>query len=93
MREHLQDLADRGRVNAREQLAPRPFPYSVSYLRDYAREIHGRSGIGEHGFAPATFEAIWRWSQFRGVRLAWHEVEALMRIDSAMLFPGEPEQE
>jgi hypothetical protein len=90
LRAHLALAASRGIVRAREALAGPPFPEALAYLLAWAYALHGRSGVGELGFAPLTYTTVADWSRLMGLAVAPHEVEALMQIDGVMRHPGEP---
>ena len=61
---------------------------------EWARSLHGRSGIGFGGVAPLSPVVLeaWRVAMDLG-DLHPLEVEALMYLDAAMFDAGEPEQE
>jgi hypothetical protein len=69
------------------------YPETIEYLREMLSELHGRSGVGMDGLAPLSYATIAEWSRLKGVPILPIEVEALMLLDSAMLYPGEPEKD
>jgi hypothetical protein len=56
-------------------------------------ELHGRSGVGMSGPAPLSYSTIADWSRLKGVVILPEEIDALLLLDSVMLFPGERESD
>jgi hypothetical protein len=84
-RDHLEAAADRGNEAAIKALEGPPVPEEVAYLKRWAVELYGRSGIGMSGLAPLTYSTLESWMRLKGVVLEPYEVEALMAIDMAMM--------
>lgn len=68
-------------------------PEALRYLYDWARDLHGRSGIGPHGLNPLTYTTIADWSRLTGTTVYPHEVQALLALDAVMLHPPKPKDE
>lgn len=67
-----------------------PYPRGIAYLYEWARELHGRSGVGMSGLLPLTYATVFHWSQLTKQSPAPHEVLALFELDALMLHPPEP---
>jgi hypothetical protein len=61
----------------------------MGYLCDWLYELHGRSGMNEHGYAPLSWPSVAAWSQFSGRVPDRAEQDALFLLDSVLLSPGE----
>ncbi len=90
-RSHLEGLAVKGHAKAIEALQGPEYPPELHYLRMWAAELHGKSGVGMNGLNPLTYTTVADWSRLKGVKPEPHEVEALLTLDAVMLFPGEAE--
>ncbi len=75
-------------ASAIKQLEGPPFPEELRYLYEWGIELHGRSGVTMSGLAPLTYTTIDAWCRLTEIALEPREVQALMILDSAMLFPG-----
>lgn len=62
-------------------------PSSVAYLYDWSRNLFGKSGLGEAGFAPLTYTTVKHWADLTGNEPEPHEVEVLFWLDAIMLNP------
>jgi hypothetical protein len=65
------------------------YPHELEYLRGWTSEMFGRSGASMSGLLPLSFTTIAAWSELKGVSVEPHEVDALIQLDSAMLYPGD----
>lgn len=63
------------------------FPEELQYLKDWSLELFGRSGVGESGFAPCSFETLYYWSKKKKVQVEPHEIDALILLDSIRRYP------
>jgi hypothetical protein len=87
-RDHLEVAARKGSARAIAALYNGPqIPDSVAYLWDWARELHGKSGVGMSGFNPLTYTTIADWARLTGNEPEPHEVEALFWLDAILLNP------
>lgn len=78
-----------GSAKARRALEPPPFPETLRYLWDWARELHGRSGLGTAGVAPLSYTTVVHWSELTGNKPTHYEVDALMELDAILCTPPE----
>lgn len=90
LRAHLEAAAPRS-VSARAALDGPECPECLEYLRDWAYELHGRSGVGMDGAAPLNPVVVEAWARLYRLDIEPHEYEALVSIDAAMRHPGEAE--
>jgi hypothetical protein len=86
-RAHYEKLARHGDQVSIDKLKPPEYPEWIDYLREWAVELHGRSGVGMGGYAPLTYTTIADWSRLNRVPIDPEEVRALMQLDAAMLYP------
>jgi hypothetical protein len=93
LRAHLEERQRRG-LPTPELDSPPELPEELSMLYGFALELRGRSGVGQYGYAPLSYSTIADWSHLTGWRLEPREVEALVRIDSALDYrpPSESEK-
>lgn len=87
-RDHLEQAAKQGSAAAQAELDGPEIPERLGYLRAWAGELYGRSGVGMSGFAPLTYTTIADWSRLKGIEIRSWEVDVLLVLDSVMLFPG-----
>jgi hypothetical protein len=86
----LQVGAQRGIASAIERLSGGPeCPEHLAYLLDWTGQLHGRSGMTDHGPAPLSWPTVAAWSQFSGLVPEPCECDALFTLDGVLLFPGE----
>lgn len=88
-RDELEASAKNGNPVAIAKLEPPDYPESLEYLRDWARELVGRSGVGMDGAAPLSWECLRAWSDVTGNRFTAEEASALMLLDGAMRHPDD----
>jgi hypothetical protein len=88
-RAHWEKLARGGDAQAKRALAIPDWPLELAYLWDTASELHGRSGVGMGGLMPLSYTTIADYSRLKDVYFKPHEIEALIAIDAAMLYPDE----
>lgn len=70
------------------------FPEQLRYLWEwYKQQLYAQSGVNEHGFCPLTHTTIRHWAENMDEHPKPHEIEALLLIDKAYLFPGDPPKE
>lgn len=75
-------------ARARAMLYDGPqLPDALDYLLEWSRDLHGKSGVGPHGYNPLTYTTIADWSRLTGTTVHPHEVEALIRLDAVFLNP------
>lgn len=86
-RENLEVAAKAGNPRAKKLLALPPLPDTVSYLWDWAMELHGKSGVSQVGFNPLTYETITHWAHWKGESPEPYEIEALFMLDAILLNP------
>lgn len=80
--------AARGSAFAIRELEGPEVPECVEYLWDWAVELFGRSGVSMTGAAPLAYSTIAQWAALTGRSVTPLEVEALIRLDAAMLAPA-----
>lgn len=73
-----------GNRDAIKKLIVPRFPESVGYLREWAYELRGRSGVGMEGVAPLTYLTISAWAELTDRQIEPHEVTALLAMDAAL---------
>lgn len=61
------------------------------YLRDWLYELHGRSGMTDHGPAPLSWPALDAWARMTGRKPDTSETDALFSLDAVLLAPGSME--
>jgi hypothetical protein len=62
-------------------------PESLGYLLEWARQLHGRSGVGMNGFAPMTWATLDAWARWTGNIPDRDEIDALFILDAVLLSP------
>lgn len=73
---------------ARQLLKAPPCPPSLEYLREWAIEIHGRSGQAEDGsMNRASWVTVDAWARRKRHSPSSHEIDALFAIDGVMCHP------
>ncbi len=87
-RAHLESLAKRI-PKYRKKLEAPAYPAWIGYMRQWSRELHGRSGAGMSGLLPVSYQTIGEWSRLKRIRLMPYEVDGLIAVDMAMLYPGD----
>jgi hypothetical protein len=80
-------LAARGNAAAIAALWGPQIPEELEYLRDWAYELVGRSGVGMGGAAPLSYTTIRDWALLTHRRPAAWEVDALIRLDAVIRHP------
>ena len=85
--------AARGNEAARRKLDGPEFPEELAYVWEWARELHGRSGVGMAGIAPLSYQTIDAWQKLTGTMLTPLDVEALIAVDGALLSASRPKVE
>jgi hypothetical protein len=88
IRAHYEAAAKRGDSRSQAALDGPEFPETLDYLWGWAMALYGRSGAGTAGFAPLSYQTLQAWSALTGNELTRWEVDALVRIDAALLHPG-----
>lgn len=76
---------------AQRALEGPPFPDALSYLWEIFTRLDGMRAVGQYGFERFTPQHIESGCRLFGWTLAPHEVEALVQLDLATLYPGEPD--
>lgn len=66
------------------------FPQELETLYRWSLELFGRSGIGPTGVAPLMYGTIRDWARLTRRSPSARDVEALMRLDTAMLTKISP---
>jgi hypothetical protein len=89
----LEFLARKGDRRAVAMLHVPDYPPEIEYLREWARELHGKSGVGMNGIAPLSYATVESWSRLKGVDVMPHEIDALFLLDSVMIYPGNPDED
>lgn len=62
-------------------------PEELEYLLAWHAEAAAGRGAGQYGPAPLTYEGIEAWARLRDRQLEPFEVDAILRMDIAMLHP------
>lgn len=78
-------MAERGDRKARARLQGLEWPPEVDYLRDWFEELDGRRVIDMAGAHPFTDALIEGWARMSNRAILVCEVDALIRIDRAIL--------
>lgn len=87
-RDHLEVAAKKGSARAIAAIFSGPqLPEALSYLWDWALELHGKSGVNMGGFNPLTYTTIVDWALLTGREIEPHEVDALLALDRVLLSP------
>lgn len=86
LRAIYQEKARRGDASASAMLTGPEYPDELGYLHLMALELHGRSGIGQFGFAPLSYTTIKHYGELTRTTFSDEEVRGLIRLDGAM-FP------
>lgn len=89
MRAQLEVAAARGSVRARAALEGPPAPPELEYLLGWAIELGEGRRYGMNGPEPISYTDIDAWARLTGRAPAPHEVQALVLLDRARLFPGD----
>ena len=63
------------------------YPAEMDYLRQWSRELFGRSGIGMEGVAPLKPTEVEAWARLNGLDLTPLETQALFRLDTVRRHP------
>lgn len=87
-RKHLEFQAARGRADAIRELQGPPCPRELEYLLVWVYELHGRSGVGQASLNPVSHAEIAAWAWLTHRRPSAEEVNALIQLDAALLFPN-----
>lgn len=56
-------------------------------MLEWAKKLHGRSGVGDHGVNLLSPPVLVAWCQTTGAIVHPHEAEALYDMDALMCFP------
>lgn len=86
-RQHLRLLAARGNERAIAALAGPQVPEELEYLRTWACELVGRSGVGMSGLAPLSVRELEAWERKTHRHVEAWEVEVLIRLDAILRNP------
>lgn len=84
-REHWKFAAEHGNEDARRKLQCPEFPEHLAHVWEWARDLHGRSGVGMTGLAPLSYQEIEAWQRLHGIALTSLEVDALIAVDAALM--------
>lgn len=87
-RDHLLAAAKRGHLEAIKALDGPYFPEVVGYLYAWFMQLNNGRRIGVNGPERITYADIYAWSVLTGNNPQPQEVEALMQVDAAYLYPG-----
>ena len=90
-RAHLEAAAAKGNPKALAALAGPPFPDLLAGLWDIFERLDAMRAVGFNGLERFTPAHIRDGDTLFGWGLAPHEVEALVALDLATLYPGEEE--
>jgi len=85
-----------GSVSAKARLAllSKPErPEVLDYLWDWFCALNLSRGAGMHGLERLTYPGIESWARLMRCDIQPHEVDALMQIDVAYLYPGEMQED
>lgn len=88
-RTHLEFRARKGSVEAQLALQGPECPESLAYLLTWARQLHGKSGVGMNGFSPLSWSTIDAWARWTGNVPDPEDVDALFMLDTVMLSKPE----
>lgn len=80
---HLAMRARKGAEWAVARLDGPEYPVVLEYLWLASREMFGRSGVTEGGFAPLTYRTILDYQAAKRVQFSPLDVEGLIRTDDA----------
>lgn len=89
----LEASAKNGNKEASAELVERECPECMEYLVRWARQLHGRSGVSMSGLLPLSYTTIADWARLTDTDVDPLEVDALMQLDAAMLYPEEPKED
>lgn len=92
-RDQLEASAAKGNKHAIAKLEGPDRPECLDYLFGWLYELHGRSGVGMNGFAPLSYSTIDSWAKLTGNRPTQLDVQALIELDSVLLYPESGEGE
>lgn len=75
-----------GSESALKELGNEPeYPDEITYLVEWAQNLHGRSGVGMGALAPLSFREVEAWARLMDIGgLEPYEIEGLMILDGAM---------
>lgn len=80
--------ARRGNKQAQAQLVGPPMPHTLTHLRNWLYELHGRSGVLPNGeLAPLSYTTIRDWALLKDEPIQPYEVDALIKLDDVMRHP------
>lgn len=83
--DHWQKAARRGNSFALAKINGPEFPEQLDYLWRWLYELHGRSGMHMSGVNPLDYATIKSWGELTGRDPTSLEVEALIRMDAALI--------
>ena len=86
-RAHLEAAAAKGNATAAAALVPPPFPEALAYLWDIFDRLDALRRVGMNGLERLNASDLWAALHLFEWPLAPHEVDALMRLDLATLYP------
>lgn len=89
-RAYWEASAKKGNAEAIARLTGPPEPDALRYLYDWSLQLHGRSGATMDALAPLSYPALQAWAGLADVRLAPHEMAALIALDDVMRHPDLP---
>lgn len=64
-------------------------PEPLAYLLGWCYQLHGRSGMTEHGVSPLMWTTVDAWSRLTGNVLVQEEIDTLFLLDGILIAPGE----
>jgi hypothetical protein len=64
-------------------------PVALRYIYEWWGELHQARRMGAHGLDPITYQDVDAWARLTDRMPEPHEVHALMRLDRAMIHPGD----
>lgn len=76
-----------GSPDAVQALQPPAYPEELVYLYEWARSLHGRSGMSMAGLLPVSHQEIAAWSAVSGHVPNVAEYDALLLLDAVMSHP------
>jgi len=88
---HLEAAAARGSVRAQAELAGPPFPDALGYLWDIFERLDTMRAVGMNGLERFTPQHIQAGAALFGWELAPYEVEGLVALDLATMYPESAE--